>query len=332
MGIYLCKNIVDYKELIKIIVLTSILVTIYKLIELAINPSLIFKLGIETRKEYDLSNSTALLTFSILFYARKYKIKLFKNLVEWFIMAVSLLSVLISFSRTSYILLILLVFLIPYLNKQKLIFKMYWLIVIFAVFIIFGGLITNVNTKSLVDSTFQSKVIHSLDEMIVKEYKTSYEILNNWRGYEAYLGLSKFYQGNFIEILFGQGYGKVIYTPNWIFSNNETNLNILPMFHNGFITILLKTGLVGLISFFLFLFKLLQIQSDSAFKMFNMQQKYSGILLRSLVFTILVQTFAVHGIFTTSIPFSLIILTGACIKMLFLENIFINKKSVVYAD
>lgn len=325
MGIYLCKNIQDYKVLIKAIVLSSILITIYKLIELSINPSLIFKLGLVTRYEYDLSNPTALLAFIILFYARKLEIKLFKNFIEWLIMVVSLFSVIISFSRTFYILLLVLI-IIFYISKYKLILKIYWFTVFCALFVVFGGLFLNVNSESSQGSTFQSKMSHSLDEIIVKDYRTSYEINQNWRGYEAFLGLSKFYKGNFIEILFGQGFGVVVYTPNWIFGEEQTNLNILPMFHNGFITILLKTGLVGLLIFFLFLFKLLQTVPKVDFKTLNKQQQFTALLLRSAVFTILFQTFVVHGIFTTSIPFLLIVLIGASIKMNISENRFLNKK------
>ena len=326
MGTYLCKNILDYKTLLKAIVITSILVTVYKLIELSLNPSLFFQLGLETRYEYDLSNPTALLAFTILFYARKYKIKLFENFVEWLIMFISLFSVIISFSRTFYVLLLVII-IIPYINKYKFILKMYWATVFCALFIVFGGLFLNVKSDSSQGSTFQSKMSHSFDEIIVKDYETSFEIIQNWRGYEAYLGLSKFYEGNVFEILFGQGFGTVVYTPNWIFGDDQTNLGVLPMFHNGFITILLKTGLVGLLFFFLFLFKLLQTVPKVAIRDLNKQQQLTDLLLQAAVFTILFQTFVVHGIFTTTIPFLLLVLTGASIKMSMQENRLLNKKS-----
>jgi hypothetical protein len=316
MGIYLCENTDDYKVLIKLIVITSILVTVYKLIELAINPSLLFKLGLDTRYEYDLSNPTALLAFIILFYARKLKIKLFKNFIEWLIMSISLFSVMISFSRTFYILLLVLI-IIPYVNNYKLFLKMYWITAFCALFIIFGCLFINVKTDASQGSTFQSKMSHSLDEIIVKDYETSFEITQNWRGYEAFLGLSKFYEGNGFEILFGQGFGTVVYTPGWIFGGEDNNLGILPMFHNGFITILLKTGLLGLLIFFLFVFKVLQTVPKVVLKTLKKQKQFTALLLLSAVFTILFQTFVVHGIFTTSIPFSLIVLTGASIKRLY---------------
>jgi hypothetical protein len=326
LGIYLSNSMHDYFLLIKAIVLTSVLITLFKLIELAINPSLIYQLGLQTRYENDLSNPTALLAFIILFYARKFKIKLFNNFVDRLIIAVSLFSVMISFSRTFYILLLILIIL-AYLNKYKLILKVYWLVVFCALLIIFGGLFLNIDSESTMGETLQAKMNHSLDEIIVKDYETSSQIMNNWRGYEAFLGIEKFYKGNFFEILLGQGFGAVVYTPKWIFGSEENNLGVLPMFHNGFITILLKTGLTGLLIFFLFLYKLLKIFPKITFEKLNNQQQFTTLLLRSSVFTILFQTFVVHGIFTTSIPFSLIILTGASIKLLLQENRLSNKNS-----
>lgn len=328
MGIFLCKELGDYKELIKVIVLSSISITLYKLIQLFINPNLFFKLGLEIRYDHDFSNSTALLVFTILFYARKYKIKLFENFVEWLMMIVSLFSILISFSRTFYILL-LIVFLITYVKNHRSILIIYWSTVFCVSFIIFGSLFVNLKSQSSQGSTFQSKISHSLNEIIVRDYKSSFEIIHSWRGHEAFLGISKFYKGNFLEILFGQGFGTVVYTPKWIFGTEDNNLGVLPIFHNGYITILLKTGLVGLLLFFFFLYKLLKISSKIPFEKLNNQQKFTTFLFRLVLFTILISTLVVHGIFTTASPFILILLLGASIKMNILQNRFLIKNSLV---
>ena len=314
IGFYLCKNIFDFRELLKIIIMASLVITIYKIMELVINPSLFSQLGLQTRYEYRLSNPTALLAFTILFYARICKLKLFGNFVEWFIMGVSLFSVAISFSRTDYVLTLAMIF-IPYLSKLNYTLKAYWVTVLFVLFIIFGGLFFSVESNALKGNSFQSKINHSFNEILVRKYETTFEISQNWRGYEAFLGLTKFNEGNFIEILIGQGFGAVVYTPNWIFNGEMGSLDVLPMFHNGFITILLKTGLLGLIFFFLFLFKLLKVASEVTILGVSKLDKLTTILLQSAVFTVLFLTFVVHGIFTTTTPVLLLILMGATLKM-----------------
>jgi hypothetical protein len=319
LGIYLCRNSSDYHLLLRLTVITSFIITIYKLIELIVNPTLIFQLGLYTRYEYDLSNPTALVAFIILFYARLIKIKLFNRKLENLFLWISLFSVIISFSRTFYVLLLVLI-LVYFIKKKESVFKLYWGIVIFSLFIIFGGLIFDIESSSLDESTFKSKVNHSLTEIVVRDYKTQIDILQNWRGYEAFMGLQKFYSGNVFEVLFGQGFGAVVYTPQWIFANEENNLSVIPMFHNGFITILLKTGLFGLILFFLFFYKILKFTSLKQPPSVNQTEKFTALLLKAIVFITLIQTLVVHGIFTTSVPFLLIILTGASIKMLLLEK------------
>ena len=273
IGIYCCKSLNDFKEILKIIVITSFLVTLFKLFTLILNPSLIFELGLDSRYEYGLSNPLAIMSFLIPLYARKFDFKLFKNLTEIFIIGVSLFSIIISFSRTTYLLLFVTIG-FYFLKKQWYILKVYWFTVLVALFIIFGGLFLDVKTGDSQGNTFQTKVSHSLDEMTVKDYGTVQEIIHNWRGYEAYMGLSKFYEGNIFEVIFGQGFGAVIYTPNWIFNGESDNLSVLPIFHNGFITILLKTGLVGLFLFFGFLYQLLRISKKLIEKAVVVQQKY----------------------------------------------------------
>jgi O-antigen ligase len=229
-------------------------------------------------------------------------------------MGVSLFSVAISFSRTDYVLTLAMIF-IPYLSKLNYTLKAYWVTVLFVLFIIFGGLFISVESNALEGDSFQSKINHSFNEILVRKYETTFEISQNWRGYEAFLGLTKFNEGNFIEILIGQGFGAVVYTPNWIFNGEMGSLDVLPMFHNGFITILLKTGLLGLIFFFLFLFKLLKVASEVTILGVSKLDKLTTILLQSAVFTVLFLTFVVHGIFTTTTPVLLLILMGATLKM-----------------
>jgi O-antigen ligase len=284
------------------------------LIELVLNPALLIQLGLETRYEYSLSNATALLAFTILFYARICKFKLFENFQEWLMMGISLFSVAISFSRTDYFLLLVMI-LIPLITKSIYILKIYWLTVFVVVLIIFGGFFIKVESSAIEEDTFQSKINHSFNEILVQDYETSFEISQNWRGYEAFLGLTKFSEGNFIEILVGQGFGTVVYTPNWIFNGEMDSLDVLPMFHNGFITVLLKTGLIGLFFFFLFLFKLLKVSLKVSVLSFSKLEKLTTMLLQAAVFTVLLLTFVVHGIFTTTTPVLLLIIVGATLKM-----------------
>jgi len=315
LGMLLYAYTNNLRVLLKIIVLSSLSITLYNFSELIVNPSIIFQIGIDTRFSINVSNPSSLLTFIIIFYARKYNYKIFKKNYEIIIMLLSLLSISLSFSRTLYLLFIIAIS-IDYLNKSKLMKKAYYASIILVLFVIFGGSMLSVEYNTIDDVTLITKFQHSIYEMAVHSYDRLDEINNNWRGFEAYLGLSKFYEGNWLELIFGQGFGAVIHTPYWIFSGKKDGLDVIPMFHNGYITILLKTGILGILIFFLFLHKLLNIKTTDIKKKNYSTINLSTSLIHAIVFIIFFQTFVIHGIFSTTPPMLLLVLIGILIRNL----------------
>jgi len=315
LGILLYEEIKDYKKILKITVLSSLAVTLYISIDLILIPDIISSFGFRSRYEYTLSNSATLITFFILFYSRKFKFKLFNGKIELLIITLSLLSVLISFSRITYVT-FLLMLLIPYIGKSQIILKGYLALVIAICFLIFGGLLMEEKTQGGGEQgpDFQSKIMHSLDEIMVRNYDNIVEITNNWRGYEANLGLQKYYKSSPIELFFGQGYGAVVQTPYWVFGDAKNGLGVLPMFHNGYITILLKVGLFGLFLFFMWLYILLNAGARIVKIANTPQQKIMGTFLQAGVFTIIFQTLVIHGIFQTVAPMMLLFLIGVSLQ------------------
>ena len=309
LGIFLYEEIKDFKKILKIIVLSSFAITLYKLTYIIADPTILLLSFIDIRYEYSLSNDMALIALIILFYSRKIKYKLFNSMIDFSIMALSILSIAVSFSRTIYVL-VLITLIIPYITKTKILLMGYVMFTMLILFIIFGGLFINSEAGGTQGSDFQSKMMHSLEEMTVRDYDNIVEINHNWRGFEAYLGLQKYYTGNPLEILTGQGYGSVVYTPNWVFKDAETNLDVLPMFHNGYITIILKTGLFGLFLFFFWLYVLLKTGTSISKTANNRQQRLEGSFLQASVFMIFFQTLVIHGIFKTTVPVLLLILVG----------------------
>jgi len=313
IGILLYKEIDNLKQLVKIIIISSTVVSVYKLFSLIVNPSLIFHLGLESRYLYDLSNPSALIAFTLLYYFSFYNIQLFSRKIKFLLYVISIISIIVSFSRTLYIL-FLLIILLKYIMNSKIIFKAYFASVLLVFFLIFGGSLfektSNYNQSSIID-----KMSHSLEEAVIREYKTLVDINNNWRGFEAYMGLKKYYTGDNYELFFGQGFGSVVKTPSWIFGKQKEGLHIIPMFHNGYITILLKTGVVGLLIYFLFLFILLQY-GYSLVKIHD-ESKYmnvAGSLLISISFILFFYTLVIHGVYRTTVPMLLLLPLGILLQ------------------
>lgn len=318
MGILLYEEVKDIKKLAQIIIISSTIISMYKLFTLVINPSLIFHLGLETRYTYDLSNSSALIAFTLLYYFSYYKIQLFNKKLIYIVYTIAILSIFLSFSRTLYILFLIVVFL-KYINSSKIVFKAYFASVLLVFFLIFGGSLFEKTNTNYNQSTIMDKMSHSLEEAVIREYKTLIDINNNWRGFEAYMGLKKYYKGNEYELFFGQGFGSVVKTPSWIFGKQKQGLHIIPMFHNGYITILLKTGLFGIFFYFLFMFILLKhgydlLQSKSKSKSEIKYIKTTGALLIAMSFILFFYTLVIHGIFRTTVPMLLLIPLGVLLQ------------------
>lgn len=101
-----------------------------------------------------------------------------------------------------------------------------------------------------VSVTFVDKILNTFQEVDAQQDISSVSsAMNNWRGYEIQAAQKQWTSSNMIAQIFGNGMGKGIeiqYVPySWegMVVNNE-----IPLLHNGFYTILIKGGLLGLIA------------------------------------------------------------------------------------
>ena len=311
LGAYLCVRLKGVRSILKIVVIGSFVITLFRLSLLLFQPEIILRLGLGTRNEYELANSTAILAFAVLYYARLQRYSLFRTYVGNTIIVVSLISIALSFSRTFYVTTAI-ILLLPYARFWKLTKATYFLSVFTIIFILFGG---NLGAAKSVDESSNNlfdKFSASASEITIRSFSDAAEINHNWRGYEAFLGLQKYYKGNVAELLFGQGLGAVVRPPNWIFGAGW--LSVIPMFHNGYMTILLKTGVVGLCVFFFFMYRVLIIATKHLNTSTTSRGRVVGLLGQACIFSILFQTLVVHGLFATTAPFMLLVLIGATLQ------------------
>lgn len=313
-GTLLLKQLKDFRMVLQLIVLSSTIISLVKLSSLLTNPQLLFTLNIDFSDASQLSNSTAIISFMLLYLIKIYKLKIFSNRVQNIFILISLISISVSLSRTTYLILFI-ILLIPFI-KSIFYNKIYFISLALILFTIFGGLFFNLETKDIkTQRDFFEKIENSFDEIFVKNYTNKLAIYSNWRGYEAYMGLEKYYEGNVIQLLCGQGFGSFVKTPDWVFSE-KNQLDIIPMFHNGFITILLKSGIVGFILYFIFLYRLLKTSTYNSYLEISTEVFFIKKMLFSTVLIILFFTFVIHGIFRTVAPLSLLMLVGISIEYL----------------
>ncbi|WP_416441143.1 hypothetical protein ACH3O9_13085 [Leeuwenhoekiella sp. A16] len=180
------------------------------------------------------------------------KEQIFSKFLTGFFISILTLTCIIAVSRT--FLLIFFILMITGSGQLKFekffVLKFLMLVLIFSVFTFFL-----VNIEVADHSSFIGKLLYSLDEVTISNYDDLGEINNNWRGFEAFMGWQQISKGSFLEWFVGQGFGRT--TPIGIeIKLGDEYFTEIPFFHNGFITLILKTGLIGLIAYLIFFIKM----------------------------------------------------------------------------
>lgn len=177
---------------------------------------------------------------------------------------------------------------------------------IFLIICIFTTLTLNLdNTENVI----LNKTLNSFNEISVSSTTDLNENNSNYRAYETFSGLSTFLAGTPINMLLGNGFGKLIDLKIEIQLGSES-WQFIPLLHNGFIYLLVKTGLLGLFLFFLFFYKIypkkINIQT-------NKIESYLHIFIKSLIICVLLLNYVINGFFNLELQFLLITL-GALIN------------------
>ncbi|HHX8208276.1 TPA: O-antigen ligase family protein [Enterobacter hormaechei] len=293
---------------LRLIVGAIVAVSSYKMLQIFFNFNSISSFGLELRYQLDLNNPSSTIGLFIIFTCRYIFDVLFSKKIDLLFVFLLIISIVLSFSRTEYISIIILLF-VPYLVQYRLNMITLYSAIALLLIIIFGGSV--LGSPEFVDGnkTFYDKMLYSVNEVTVTKMDDKYQITQNWRGYEAYMGLSKYLEGNVFQLLFGQGFSSLVKTPNWVFQDNDY-LDYIPVFHNGYITILLKTGMIGLFVFFMLVINLSKTKARITQFGFYLSVSKVGLSLY-----ILITTFVVHGLYYTEAPVILLFFCGFLLSM-----------------
>lgn len=301
---------IDPFRLIKYLLVAIFVITITDLAIILFNLNEYLIMGNFTfQQTYQVNSPYAIIGFGLLFPLHKYKIRLFINKrYNLIFLFTFLVHILLSSSRTTIILLPLIYYSYKFINVKKV--KI--LIILLILLPFFSSLIDILLSgfKISSETNLLSKFLSSFSEISVSGQNNDQKLITkNWRGFEAFLGVSNYINGSIIEILFGKGLGSYVIVPFGSFSQEIEGLTNISFFHNGIVTILLKSGLIGVLLFMKFLFSILKrliILNDKTFK----------ILSLNILLIFLFTTVSSHGIYKPSLSVPLIISLGIIFKLL----------------
>lgn len=199
------------------------------------------------------------------------------------------MGIAVSFSRTYIIMLFIIMFCVLVVGQHNL-FKVLENILrlVVGAIVIFG--ILYAVAPSMTDEVIGKFERASTEISTNLDWTEQDNITSNWRGYEVYCARQQFGEASLWEQLFGQGFGRVINTHGYekFVTDERGGITIL---HNGFYNILIKTGLIGLLSYvFFFIFNL-------AYYYRKRKQNYSCRLIIGIYLAILFSTPFIVGLF-----------------------------------
>lgn len=130
--------------------------------------------------------------------------------------------------------------------------------------------------------------------------------------------------GNFFNLITGRGIGFLTDVGFYIKLGNN-DLRYIPIFHNGYIFLLVKTGIIGLILYLTFLLRVINfanaMKSDH-----NINMLLTSRMTVGLTIILLITTVPISGLFNKSATIPVILIIGAC-----LSHLYSHKNSILYS-
>lgn len=106
--------------------------------------------------------------------------------------------------------------------------------------------LSTVQSGSYESDSFAGKLINSVNEISASNFRTEEDINLKYRGYESFMAWKTFLSGTIPEKIFGE-LGKLIDLKVFMTTLSEKPLRFIPILHNGYLYILIKTGVLGLL-------------------------------------------------------------------------------------
>ena len=258
LGFWIARDQSIWQLFLKVILFLGFILALKHLGAFVLDPSTLSGDSIEIRNQGGSTSEVVILAFVFgLFHKRLCLTNIYPNyLPSYIIMPILLASIVLSFSRTETMMLALICLsILGYFSKINHRFILVIILTVIAYMTLF--FITPENEEN----TYRSKLLRSAQEVSISDFSDMRDITLNWRGFEAYRAVETYLSGNIFQQVVGQGFGALIDLEINIQLGGEDakTYSYVPITHNGYVYILIKTGALGLICYAIFYFNLIRL-------------------------------------------------------------------------
>lgn len=309
-GYLAMKRVGDMERLLRVLVVGGFILAIYHLVNIAADPALLFDASVGAfRQEYGSGYLLAFISLSIMIFSNRYGLRLFTSRHKSFFVPVMILvtaaSLALSLSRTmwgSFLIIVFVMLGLFTLRRAR-------------IFIVVVLLLAALMTLNMVTSgggspsgTMLGKLSNSVDEVMLRDYTRAGDIALHWRGYESYRAMQTYLDGGWLNLAAGHGLGKLVDLNMYTLLGGQ-EFRFIPVMHNGYMYVLVKTGAIGLA---LYLWYLYLFYRDGSAIALSEESKdvFAGRMIVALSLVLVFTTFVVAGYFNKSAMVSAMFLLG----------------------
>ncbi len=182
-----------------------------------------------------------------------------------------------------------------------------------------AGVLAIVALQATVDTSsidarrsFVGKLARSFEEISVQDYSTAAQVNSNWRGFETARALEHWQAGTPVQWVFGSGFGAQVDLGQFQNLSNDPGaaVRFIPIFHNGYVYLLVKTGIVGVTLYIALLLWLYRVGRRTAANAPLDQAGLEGRALQACAVVLLLTTWVVSGAFNKFDMFAFLLMVG----------------------
>lgn len=298
LGYFAAKGINDWKILFKVIIYLGVGYAIYHISHTLIYTDFKNTTVARIRGINGLSNILEIFAMALLILSYKYPMfdVIKRKRAKKYFLFLLLVSFIFYFSRTMFVAIFFLILgVLSYLkiNAKGLRYGLIFLI-------LFGGFYAYLYSIDLdrkgngLESFLYKMKIAPSEIFTPKINLTNHaELWDHWRAYEAYSAFQHL-NAKPINYIYGNGLGALVDLKFAAPISSEGTVRYIPILHNGYVFILFKTGIIGLLLYIIFLFSL-YFQSYS--KKLNIEHQVFSNLVASTALYLLFSSLIITGIY-----------------------------------